>query len=167
MHLATRNRFLLDIYGLGWIVAIPGLFASPRIREGWRDRLLKEDPGRQVDVWIQASSGGEAYLALETLSALAVHPFPGVLVTSGTSQGLGILKKGIELIHPSRRKSIRTTCFPFDRPGLMERALRQWRPRLMVLLETELWPGLMAACRRRSAVFSRGTCAGSPHGRCP
>jgi len=149
MHLAAGDRFLLDLYGLGWTVAIPGLFASPRIREGWRERLLKEDPGRPVDVWIQASSGGEAYLALEILSTLAVHPLPGILVTSGTSQGLGILKKGIQSIHPSRRKSIRTVCFPFDRPGLMERALRQWRPRLMVLLETELWPGLMTACRRQ------------------
>jgi 3-deoxy-D-manno-octulosonic-acid transferase len=149
MHLTAGNKFLLDLYGLGWTVAVPGLFASPRIREGWRERLLKEGPEERMDVWIQASSGGEAYLALEILSALKVDPFPRILLTSGTSQGLGVLGKGMELMPPSRRESLCTACFPFDRPGLMERALEQWRPRLMVLLETELWPGLLVACRRQ------------------
>jgi 3-deoxy-D-manno-octulosonic-acid transferase len=149
MHLSAKNQYLLKLYSLAWGVTIPGLYVSPRIRAGWRERLLKGKPGNQVDVWMQASSGGEAYLALEILSTLAVDPFPDVLVTSGTTQGLDILKKGIEGIDQSRRESIRIVSFPFDCPGLMERAVRQWKPRVMVLLETELWPGLMAACVRQ------------------
>jgi len=149
MHLSAKNQYLLKLYSLAWGVTIPGLYVSPRIRAGWRERLLKGEPGGQVDVWIQAASGGEAYLALEILSTLAVDPFPDVLVTSGTTQGLDILRKGIAGIDESRRKSIRIASFPFDCPGLMERAMRQWKPRLMVLLETELWPGLMAACVRQ------------------
>lgn len=149
MDLAARNRCLLNLYSLAWYITIPGLYVSPRIRAGWRERLLKGDPGGQADVWMQASSGGEAYLALAILSTLSRDPFPHVLVTSGTTQGLDILKKGIEGIDQSRRKSIRIASFPFDRPGLMDHALRQWRPRLMVFLETELWPGLMAACTRQ------------------
>ncbi len=148
MDLAARNHCLLKLYSLAWRIAIPSLYVSPRIRAGWRQRLLKGYSGGQVDLWIQASSGGEAYLALEILSALAVEGFPRVLVTSGTTQGLDILKKGIEGIDESRRTSIRITSFPFDGPGLMDRALRQWSPRTMVLLETELWPGLMAACTK-------------------
>jgi len=149
MLFSAKNRFLLKLYSLAWGMTIPGLYVSPRIRAGWRERLLKGEPGNPVDVWMQASSGGEAYLALEILSALSGNPFPKVLVTSGTTQGLDILRKGIERMDESRRKSIRITAFPFDRPGLVEQALRQWSPRVMVLLETELWPGLMAACTRQ------------------
>ena len=36
-----------------------------------------------------------------------------------------------------------------DAPKLMEKALDQVRPRVVGLLETELWPGLMLACEKR------------------
>ena len=39
--------------------------------------------------------------------------------------------------------------FPLDAPKLMEKALDQVRPRVVGLLETELWPGLMLACEKR------------------
>jgi 3-deoxy-D-manno-octulosonic-acid transferase len=41
--------------------------------------------------------------------------------------------------------------FPFDQPRIMDKAVAAVRPRLMVLLETEIWPGLMMALQRRRA----------------
>jgi len=149
MDLPVKNEWLLRLYGLAWNIAIPGLSLSPRIRAGWQGRLLKKGPGEQVDLWMQASSVGEAYLALEILGELSHDRLPHVLITSGTTQGLDILQKGVEAIEERNSRFIQTAWFPFDSPGLMERALDQWKPRLLVLLETELWPGLMASCRKK------------------
>lgn len=149
MDLSVKHQWLLRLYGLAWKLVIPGLSLSPRIRAGWRGRLLKNGPDGRMDLWMQASSVGEAYLALEILSELSGDRLPHVLVTSGTTQGLDILRKGVEAIGKRNSRSIQTAWFPFDAPGLMERALDQWKPRLLVLLETELWPGLMASCRKQ------------------
>jgi 3-deoxy-D-manno-octulosonic-acid transferase len=41
-----------------------------------------------------------------------------------------------------------SSLLPFDHPWCVEAALRRARPRLSVLIETELWPGWIAASRR-------------------
>ena len=38
---------------------------------------------------------------------------------------------------------------PFDLPGAVARALDRIAPALLVLVDTELWPALLRACRRR------------------
>jgi 3-deoxy-D-manno-octulosonic-acid transferase len=38
--------------------------------------------------------------------------------------------------------------FPFDLPFIVERTLRIVKPRLFVMMETEIWPNLLHACRR-------------------
>ncbi len=150
MQLEMKTRFLLAIYGLAWAAVTPGLYAFPRLREGWRARLFKKGPRGPVDVWMQASSVGEAYLALEIISGFDPSRTPKFMVTSGTSQGLATLEKGVAEMAPSQRQSVEITCFPFDRPSLMLRALHSWKPRLVVLLETEIWPGLLAAAGKAS-----------------
>jgi 3-deoxy-D-manno-octulosonic-acid transferase len=132
----------LSLYELAWKAVLPALFHAPRLREGWSERLLRSGPRDRVDLWIQAASGGEAYLALHLEAALSKRKSIRGLVTSGTGQGLRILQEspGSDDFHAA--------FFPFDLPTLMKRALEQWRPRVMVLLETELWPGLLSACRR-------------------
>jgi 3-deoxy-D-manno-octulosonic-acid transferase len=42
-----------------------------------------------------------------------------------------------------------TAFFPFDHPALMTRAVAAIRPRLMLLLESELWPGLLLSCKQQ------------------
>src|SRR5690606_33081665 len=39
--------------------------------------------------------------------------------------------------------------FPFDIPVFINRTLRLVRPKLFVMVETELWPNLLRACRAR------------------
>ena len=150
MGLELKTRFMLAAYESAWATSAPGLYAFPRLREGWRERLLKEGPKTPVHVWMQASSGGEAYLAMEIISGFDLSRLPRILVTSGTSQGLSILEKGLAEMAPSCCESVEISCFPFDRPSLMRRALEQWKPRLIVLLETEIWPGLLAAAKEAS-----------------
>ena len=138
-------------YGLLWRCARPFLRRHKRLRRDFDERLVPSSwaPSGPVDVWIQAASGGEAFLArqlLTELGKLASHPLR-LLCTSCTRQGLDTLAHAsswIETTFPSLAVTIRP--FPLDEPAVMRRALEYAQPRLLVLLETELWPGLMVTC---------------------
>jgi len=147
-------RAMLALYGVAWRMALPGLARNKRLKEGWAERTLAAGLPRKADLWIQAASGGEAYLAWELLRNLpdSLTQEPGaaklrVLVTTFTSQGLGVLAQAREALAP--QLDLVPAYFPFDLPERMDRALAAVAPQAVVLLETELWPGLLAACRRR------------------
>jgi len=143
----TLNRFVLELYGLAWTGLVPFLSVSPRIRQGIHQRLLMQSCRQPFDLWIQAASGGEAYLALELIRQLSSFGSITAIITSCTAQGMSVLKEGIGEL-PDAGKMFKTSYLPFDMPWLMQHALGIWRPRLVVLLETEMWPGMMAACRK-------------------
>jgi 3-deoxy-D-manno-octulosonic-acid transferase len=145
-------RVMLGLYGLAWRMALPGLKRNKRLREGWEQRTLAAGPPPKADLWIQAASGGEAYLAWELLARLAEEQKPDaapltVLATTFTRQGLGILERAKAAL--AGRLNLVSAFVPFDLPGRMARALAAVDPKAVVLLETELWPGLLAACRER------------------
>lgn len=151
--LTLGARCGLGLYGLAWALTLPALKKNPRLAEGWEQRVLATGPLPRADLWVQAASGGEAYLAWELLRHLPAilpedFPRPRVLVTTFTSQGLGVLERAREALCPAL--DLLPAYVPFDRPGLMRRALRDVSPRAVVLLETELWPGLLAACREQN-----------------
>jgi 3-deoxy-D-manno-octulosonic-acid transferase len=147
-------------YDLAFGLALPFLRRNRRLADGWDQRILAAAPPR-ADVWLQAASAGEALLAVEILKRLgpAVFGAPGepdtppapltVLATSGTRQGLDILAKAAkhgEGIDP--RLDLRTAFFPLDRPRIMEKAVAVVAPRVMALVEAEIWPGLLTALAR-------------------
>ncbi|MFP4072116.1 MAG: 3-deoxy-D-manno-octulosonic acid transferase [Desulfovibrionales bacterium] len=140
-------RFLLLVYSCIWYGAVPFLALSKRLRHGYFQRLFPRKLPEGVDLWIQAASGGEAYLAVELLKTLSKgQERLRVLVTTCTQQGLEVL----EGFTPSENLQYHTALFPFDFPRVMQRMLRKLDPRLVVLLETELWPGLLWACHKNS-----------------
>jgi 3-deoxy-D-manno-octulosonic-acid transferase len=142
-------RAVLGLYGLAWRMALPMLRRNKRLAVGWDERTLAAGPPPPADLWLQAASGGEAYLARELLVRLAeANPAspPRTLATTFTSQGLDVLRAVREEL--SGRAEVFARYVPFDRPGLMDRALGAVRPRAVALLETELWPGLLAAARK-------------------
>jgi len=147
---------MLGLYGLAWRLVLPGLKRNDRLKEGWDWRTLSAGPPPKADLWLQAASGGEAYLAWELLARLPellpVGCSPNdrkltVLVSTFTSQGLGVLEQARAAL--ADRLDLLPAWFPFDAPRLMESALAAVAPKAVALLETELWPGLLAACRRQ------------------
>ena len=142
-------RIAFGLYNLLWSCTVPWLRLNHRLAEGFQQRRLK--PMLPVaDIWIQAASVGESYLALEIIKALKVDRTMKILVTSNTSQGIDILNRALtdrgstgEKIH------ITVAYFPFDKPALMRKAVAAIRPAAMVLLETEIWPGLLRALKQQ------------------
>jgi len=127
------------LYTLLWCVAGPLVFLSPRMRQGWKERLGL-GKARPCDIWIQGASAGECGLTASLLEHLRGVP---VLATSCTRQGLDVLDK-------VDSTDLQTRMLPLDLPLFMGRMLDQARPKVVVLLETEIWPGLLMACASRS-----------------
>jgi 3-deoxy-D-manno-octulosonic-acid transferase len=44
--------------------------------------------------------------------------------------------------------SVERIYLPYDTPGAMRRFLRHYKPQFGLIMETELWPNLIAACRK-------------------
>ncbi|MGE4299849.1 MAG: 3-deoxy-D-manno-octulosonic acid transferase [Desulfovibrionaceae bacterium] len=146
MTLRTRHKAFATAYNLLWTAALPLLYAgSKRLRPGFGDRLVPADwASGPTDLWIQAASVGEAYLAWDLLKALPEGRACNVLVTSCTSQGIGVIDRAVAWCRVHKPSVlVRRAYLPFDMPCRMRKALRLARPRLLVLLETELWPGML------------------------
>lgn len=140
-------RIAVKIYDTAWRAIIPAARLSSRLKEGYAERRLAADLPA-ADLWIQAASAGEAYLAWSLLAGLRPDKPIKALITTNTRQGMDILEKAAEDIKASDSRICPIPgWFPFDRPSLMKRAVRQAAPELMVLLETEIWPGLMFALK--------------------
>ena len=127
-----------SFYTLLWCLAGPFAFFSPRMRQGWKERLGMGKPAPS-EIWIQGASAGECALVASLLEHLPDVP---VLATTCTSQGLEVLGR-------INSPNLQTRMLPFDLPLLMGRLLDQARPKAVVLLETEIWPGLLMACAAR------------------
>ncbi|MDR2604888.1 MAG: hypothetical protein LBC55_06010 [Desulfovibrio sp.] len=171
MHPLCRDM-LFGLYGALWRAAAPLLARRSRLRGDFNLRRHPEQgpfaalrdipvaPGRDrpLRLWIQAASAGEARLARALLPALeraaAEHPrFAArpmhVLVCTCTRQGLDILDdmKHTHGPRPERPARLRllSSLMPSDRPDIIRKAVRQAAPDAVILLETELWPGLLRA----------------------
>ena len=94
-------------------------------------------------LWIHAVSLGETRAAAILLERLRQRE-PGlrVLLTHGTATGWA---EGERLLRPGDLQA----WLPWDTPQAVRRFLAHFRPRAGVLMETEVWPNLVAECRAR------------------
>lgn len=97
--------------------------------------------GRGQWVWIHAVSLGETRAASILLAALR-ECLPGMrlLLTHGTATGR---TEGRRLLQPGDLQ----VWQPWDTPAAVRRFVQQFRPAVGVLMETEVWPNLVAICR--------------------
>jgi len=142
----TAHEAAFRFYNLVWKFAIPLLRRNQRLAEGLGQRTLEHGIPPQSDLWIQAASAGESYLAWSLLKNLRCPGPVRVLTTSNTRQGMDILEQiAVDVVSGN---SVNTAYFPFDRPDIMAKAVRYVCPKIMVLLETEIWPGLLFALKK-------------------
>ena len=112
-------------------------------RIGERFGLGTRIPARRGCVWIHAVSVGEVQATVPIVKALkSLYPDETIVITSTTPTGAARISKvfGGGVVH---------RYFPFDFPGSMARFLDRVAPRVVVIMETEIWPNLLAQCRRR------------------
>ncbi len=130
------------LYNILWQVALPFFKKNKRLSPSFKKRVTT-DHLQKADIWIQAASAGEAFLALSLLSSLEPRQKIKILITSTTSQGMEILESGLTHIKINPNIDYFLDWFPFDIPQTIQRAVTRINPRVMILLETEIWPALL------------------------
>jgi len=111
-----------------------------RRRIGERFGYYRNATAGRPFLWLHAVSVGEARASAALVRALAEkHGDHDLVLTCMTAAGRETLKE----LHG---ESVRVAWLPYDYPGAVRRFLEHYRPRLGVLMETEIWPNLLAAC---------------------
>ena len=115
----------------------PGYREHLRERFGW----YQARPARPV-IWLHAVSVGEMRAAEPLLRALAAR-YPGheLLLTQMTPTGR-------ETAQQLFGDMATIVYLPYDYPGAVARFLTRFRPRLGILMETEIWFNLVDGCAR-------------------
>jgi 3-deoxy-D-manno-octulosonic-acid transferase len=132
--------------------AVPFAFAAVLWR-GWRDRDYWQSPGQRFgwgrtvrgpeSIWLHAVSLGEVSAAAPLVRALrARYPDNPMVLTTATPTGRARAQSLFG-------DAVDVRFLPYDTPGAVARFLDRVRPRLAVIMETELWPNLFKECERR------------------
>ncbi len=140
------------LYTLLSTLALPAVLARlwwrGRRLPGYRQRLLERfglidaDPADKPLVWIHAVSVGETIAAAPVVDFLLARGDVQVLITTMTPTGS-------ERVAELFSDRVLHAYIPYDLPWLLRPFLRKTRPRLVLIMETELWPNMVRACRRR------------------
>lgn len=123
---------------------------QPAYREFWDERFAWGTyPLRRSDrprLWIHAVSVGETNAVRPLLEVmLDAWPESDVLLTHMTPTGREAGERLVRL-SPGR---IHQCYLPYDAPYAVEKFFRQTRPTMGVIMETEVWPNVMAEAKRR------------------
>ncbi len=138
-------KALFLLYRLLWFCATPLLLRFSRLKEGAAERTLKQIHFKKVDLWIHAASVGEAYIAIQILKSFKNDLQLDILLTTNTPQGKEILAQNLGE-QPHR---VTVAYMVFDNPSLVRKAVQIADPRLLVLVELEIWPALMTEIKRQ------------------
>ena len=74
MSMNLLHKIAFGFYNFSWGVALPWLRLNRRLAAGYRQRTLQGNLPGKADLWIQASSVGESFLALEILGITINFP---------------------------------------------------------------------------------------------
>jgi 3-deoxy-D-manno-octulosonic-acid transferase len=92
-------------------------------------------------IWIHAVSVGEVLTARALLPQLRErYPRLRIFLSTTTITGHQVARTNVHDVDG-------VFYFPLDLPPIVRRTMRVVKPRLFVMMETELWPNLLRACR--------------------
>ncbi|HJP07579.1 MAG TPA: lipid IV(A) 3-deoxy-D-manno-octulosonic acid transferase [Arenicellales bacterium] len=141
------------VYTLLLSLALPVLLVRLGLRAAkspaYRARLTERFGGgngkpRRCDVWIHAVSVGEVNAATPLVrQLLKLTPPSRIVMTTMTPTGAQrvVATFGDRVIH---------RYAPYDYPFAIDRFLDRFCPKLLVLMETEIWPNMISRCSQRN-----------------
>ena len=125
-------------------LVIRGL-AAPNYRKRWGQRFGFFTPSEssKETIWLHAVSVGETLAAVPLVKALQEkYPERRLLITCMTPTGS-------ERITAAFGDSVDHSYAPYDTPDAVARFLKRVQPKMLIIMETELWPNTVAACYKR------------------
>ena len=144
------------IYSVIFYLALPVIlvrllfrsFRAPAYRKRIGERFAFQSPPPGFDknkltLWIHAVSVGET-AASEPLVAELQRLYPDAQLVMTT-----MTPTGSDRVRQLFGESVMHAYIPYDLPGACNRFLDKYRPSLLILMETELWPNLVHTCHKR------------------
>lgn len=142
-----RRLYTLLLYLLSPLLVLR-LWLRGRKNPGYRERigerfgfLSPQIPSQCI--WIHAVSVGESQ-ATQPLVRWLNEQFPGAAIVISTTT-----PTGADRVREMYQHEVTHLYFPFDLPGVIRRVLDRLQPRILVIMETEIWPNLQHTCKRR------------------
>ncbi len=97
----------------------------------------------EESIWIHAVSVGEVLTARAILPELRQrYPRLRLFLSTTTMTGQQIARSSLQYVDG-------VFYFPFDLGFIVNRTLTLVKPRLFIMMETEIWPNLLRACRQQ------------------
>lgn len=143
------------MYSLLWWLALPLVLArlwwrgrkEQGYRRHWAERLgfYGRRPAGRLTIMVHAVSVGETRAAQPLVDALLAQ-WPGcrILLTHMTPTG----RATGHALFAQHGERVLQAYLPYDTGFMTGRFLRHFAPRVCILMETEVWPNLIAQCRR-------------------
>lgn len=144
-----------------WLYSLALALLTPLVwRRVWREQrparprcerlgLIAPLPGPCL--WLHCASLGEVQAARPLIEALLDdYPTHHLMVTTMTATGAERVEALIAARHETGLAArLHHRFLPLDYPGATQRFVARLAPQMAIIFETELWPNLLAACRRR------------------
>jgi 3-deoxy-D-manno-octulosonic-acid transferase len=156
---AARSLFVYNLFfPLVFLALLPSVLMRMFRRGGFRakfgqrlGRFNAADRARFENrswIWIHSISVGETFVALKLARSIYdLDPQIGIVLSMTTTTGFAEAEKfANEWLVPIYN--------PIDTRRIVRRTLDVIRPQQLVLIEGEVWPNLVAECRRRSIPVS-------------
>ena len=126
------------------LFGLSGLFHWLKLREPNKpNQPNKPDQPDQPLIWVHAVSLGEVVAVVPLVKELRRrHPTYRLIVSTFTETGREAVEQRLAAVAEHRYA-------PLDFPWIVERVIHRWQPSLYVFVETEFWPNLLRALRRR------------------
>lgn len=115
----------------------------PAYRYRWNERFaLYQKKFPQNVIWFHAVSVGEAEALFPLVKKIQrQYPDARLLITTTTVTGSARIKAVMQ-------ESVEHVYLPYDIPCAVSRFMRCFKPKIAVIMETEIWPNLFACCSK-------------------
>ncbi len=135
------KKLITFLYPAAALLIFPLLVLFVALRRDLRPGILRRffpagQPGNTQYIWLHAASAGEARQAV-ALSRLLKEKHPGIPLLLSTNTESGRKEAERHEVFDS------LLSFPFDMQFALKRIFNIYKPRLLILIESEYWPGLL------------------------
>jgi len=119
------------------VLFIPQYLKRPKeLRRKWFEEKLGGLPEMDHSFWVHAVSVGEVNAAIQLLKRLRER-YPDMPIVLST-----ITDTGQKVASDKVPEGVRVLYLPFDINCILERAFMRVKPRMLIVIETELWPNI-------------------------
>lgn len=121
---------------------------NKKYRHCWEERLGFVTSSKKISnntIWLHAVSVGETEATVSFVKKLLKEqPDLQVIITNTTPTGADtVTRRYVDEIDQSRVVQLYT---PYDLPGILKRFLKTIKPRVVIVMETEIWPNMIQIC---------------------